>query len=269
MKVVDLGELEGPVLLFGGPYSNLQALEALVAEAEALGVLPERMICTGDMVAYCADPVAVAQRLQDLRCPVLTGNCEAQLAVGAMDCGCGFDEGSACSLLSAGWYAHVDRLVGPELRDWMGGLPERIEFAHEGLRYGVVHGGATAINRFIWGMDADAVFAGEIAALEAEIGPVDAVIAGHSGIAFERVVGRHQWINAGVIGMPPHDGRTETEYAVLEGGVQFRRLAYDHAGAAEAMRAQGLVQGYERALLTGYWPSEDVLPTALRRSGAA
>ena len=57
---------------------------------------------------------------------------------------------------------------------------------------------------------------------------------------------------------------------MLEGGrPRLLRLAYDHAAAAADMRAAGLTQGYDRALETGWWPSEDVLPPALRRASAA
>ncbi|MGR3540985.1 MAG: hypothetical protein ACU0BS_06105 [Hasllibacter sp.] len=55
--------------------------------------------------------------------------------------------------------------------------------------------------------------------------------------------------------------------AIRPEGVVIHRLAYDHAAAAREMRAAGLVQGYERTLETGIWPSEDVLPAAMRRGG--
>jgi hypothetical protein len=42
-------------------------------------------------------------------------------------------------------------------------------------------------------------------------------------------------------------------------------LEYDVVGAVAAMRSAGLVQGYERTLETGWWPSEDILPQELRR----
>ena len=110
------------------------------------------------------------------------------------------------------------------------------------------------------------LFYNEINALEQDIGPVDGVVAGHSGIAFHRKIGRHQWINAGAIGLPPHDGRPETRYAVLENGeVTIHRLRYDHQAARQAMEDAGLTQGYHEALTTGIWPSEDVLPPELRR----
>ena len=44
--------LEPPVLVFGGPYSNLRALAALRQRADELGIPPSHSICTGDVVAY-------------------------------------------------------------------------------------------------------------------------------------------------------------------------------------------------------------------------
>lgn len=32
--------------------------------------------------------------------PLIAGSCEENLAAGALDCGCGFEEGTACDLLS-------------------------------------------------------------------------------------------------------------------------------------------------------------------------
>lgn len=270
MLVQDLGRKDGPVLLFGGPYSNLQATRAVIGRAKQLGIAPQDMICTGDIAAYCGAPAETVAEIRDLDCPVVAGNCEKQLALYKMDCGCGFEDGSACDLLSAGWYAHADKAIGPGDRAWMGELPDMITFTHHGRRCAVIHGGISDISRFIWDVSPDAVFRDEIKRIEGLMGPVDMVISGHSGIAFQRHVGAVAWVNAGVIGMPPNDGAPETRYAVLQGGeVRICRLSYDHQAAAEAMCNQGLTQGYEAALLSGFWPSEDVLPAALRRSALA
>lgn len=269
MKIADLGHLDGPVLVFGGPYSNLQATEALFAAARALGIAPGSMICTGDLVAYGADPVAVSRNVLGAGVPVVKGNCEEQLAAGAMDCGCGFDEGSTCSLLSRGWYAHADKNVGPNLRVQMRACPDRITFSHAGRRAVVMHGGASAINRFIWPNATDAELQAEIDLLTQQFGPVDLVICGHSGLSFQRRIGTVTWLNAGVIGLPENDGSPETRFAVLrDGGAEVHRLSYDHAAAHAAMVAAGLTQGYHDTLLSGDWPSEDILPAALRRPRA-
>lgn len=265
MTIVDLGKLSRPVLIFGGPYSNLQAVQSLRAVATGQGIEAQNVICTGDVVAYCADPAATVAALRDWGCHVVAGNCEKQLAAGAMDCGCGFEAGSTCDLLSAGWYAHADKHVSAEARAWMGGLPDMAVFTHEGARHAVIHGGLSDISRFLWPVSPDAELQEEIALIEAATGPVDRVLAGHCGMAFTRQIGAVEWVNAGVIGMPPNQGRVETGYAILDQGVTLHDLAYDHTAAHGAMVAAGLTQGYHDALLSGYWPSEDVLPSSLRR----
>ncbi len=261
MRVQDFGRFDAPVMLCGGPYSNLHALEAMAAAAGARPV-----ICTGDVVAYAAHPAEILALIRRLGWPVVAGNCERQIAGAADTCGCGFGADTECDLLARGWYPFALDRSDDEARAWMAELPDFGIFMQGERRYGVVHGGATAINRFLWPSSAEADFQQEINALEAEVGALDGIVAGHSGIAFHRRIGAHQWINAGAIGLPPHDGRSMTRYAVLAGGeVTFERLSYDHAGARAAMEAAGLTQGYHEALTTGIWPSEDVLPAELCR----
>lgn len=268
--VLDLGHLDGPVMLFGGPYSNLHATQALVARARDLGISPDHMICTGDVVAYCGDPARTVATIRALDCAVVAGNCEKQLAAYEMDCGCGFAAGSTCDLLSAGWYAHADRAIGAAGRAWMAELPDIVTFTHRNHRCAVIHGGVTDISRFLWPVSPEAEFSEEIDQLNEVMGPVDIVIAGHCGVPFQRSIGAATWINAGVIGMPPHDGKSEVRFALLEDGVgRIEHLAYDHHAAAGAMRQNGLTQGYDAALVSGYWPSEEVLPPDLRRPALA
>lgn len=262
----DLGDLTGDVLLFGGVYSNAQAFEALLSIAAQRGIPAERCVFTGDVVAYGADALSCAKRLSAFGCPAILGNCEQQLLSGAEDCGCGFDDGSACDLASRTWFEHAASQIGPHAAEFWGNTPDWLTFTHAGRRYAVIHGGAQDVAQFIWPSDEAEAFAQEITVIEAQAGPVDRIIAGHSGIAFERKISGKTWINAGVIGMPPHDGRPETRYAILSSdGVRFHALHYDHEAAARAMEEAGLTQGYEKGLRSGIWPSEDVLPDCLRR----
>lgn len=266
MKIKDLGGLEGPVMLFGGVYSNLRALEALLAEAGRRGISPASMICTGDIAGYCAEPSESLALIRETGLPVVAGNVERQLAAGAGDCGCGFAPGSTCAALSDAWYDYADGAFDAEARGYMADLPDAAVFAHEGRRYAVIHGGVSDISRFLWPSSPDEAFRSEISAVTGAFGPVDGVIAGHSGVAFERVIDGVHWINAGVIGLPPHDGRADTRFVILSAdGARIERLYYDHEGAAAAMRAAGLTQGYDATVSTGIWPSEDILPKELRR----
>lgn len=265
MQIKDLGVISGDLLVFGGIYSNIQALNTFMSWAKAQGFERSQTICTGDIVAYGANPAEVCEIMVNSEIPTIAGNCEVQLATDQEDCGCGFEQGSVCDLASKGWFPFAAARTR-KFRPYFAGLPDVITLQSYGKRYAVIHGGVRDISRFIWPNSPDTVFVEEFSVLEAQIGRIDGVICGHSGIAFERFIEGKHWVNAGVIGMPPHDGKAATRFGVLSSdGIRFRNLHYDHAAAAKAMTEAGLTQGYERSVQTGIWPSEDVLPDALRR----
>ncbi|ESR24640.1 radical SAM protein [Lutibaculum baratangense] len=251
---------ERTVLVFGGPYSNLEATRALLDQARRLEIAPDHVICTGDVVAYGADPVATVELIRRSGVRVVRGNCEQSLAAGISDCGCGFSPGSACDRLSAAWFAHADRHLDEDARAWMAGLPSRLDIEIGGRRLAVVHGGTETVNRFIFASTASREKQRELA-----LAGTDGLIGGHCGIPFTQIVGGRLWHNAGAIGLPAHDGTTRSWYSLLtpEGDgirIEHRALEYDHASAARAMRDAGLPEGYAAALETGIWPSCDVLP---------
>ena len=102
--------------------------------------------------------------------------------------------------------------------------------------------------------------------IERDLGVFDGVIAGHSGIPFQKSIEGVTWFNSGAIGMPAHNGTSTTSYGILDAGsFTIHDLSYDHQTAQNAMITAGLDQGYHTALETGYWPSEEVLPMDLRR----
>ncbi len=248
-----------PLLVFGGPYSNVQATEALRRRADALTIPPSNVICTGDVVAYCAAPEETARLVADWGCHVIQGNCEQQLAVAAEDCACNFEEGTECAALAKGWYPYANARMSGEMRTWMGALPETLHFDYGGRSFRVVHGGTDIVNRWVFQSQRD-VLAEEVARADADV-----VIAGHSGIPFAARVGGSLWFNPGVIGMPANDGTADVWYGLIraigdELLISTHRLAYDHHSAAAAMRRSGHANGYARTLITGLWPSLDILP---------
>ena len=268
-EVLDLGEIDGPLLVYGGPYSNFQATEALVAEAERLGIPRERRLCTGDVVAYCADPQSTVDLVRAEGGPVVMGNCEESLGDDLEDCGCGFEEGSACDLLSVQWYRHAQASLDRAAKDWMRGRPRRIAFTLGGKRFLAIHGGVSEISRFLFPSTPESDKAAELESAGRALGGVEAVICGHSGLPFTEVIGGRLWHNAGVIGMPANDGTPRVWYSLLTpgaGGVRIERraLAYDHCAAARAMRDAGLPEGYAAALETGLWPDDSIMPAADR-----
>ncbi len=263
MRVADLGAIEEPLLVFGGPYSNLEATRTLLEVARDAGISTERILCTGDVCAYCGDPQATVDLVRKAGITVILGNCDENLGTGAGSCGCGFGDGTACDALSQQWYVYAEAHVEAMACEWMAGLPEAATFTMTGRSFRVVHGGVGQINRFVYASSPD----GDIAA-EMDAAGTDAVIGGHCGLPFTRCLtdGR-VWHNAGVVGMPANDGTPRVWYSVVaptSDGILFRNeyLTYDFTTAARKMRERGLPEGYARALETGLWPSLDSLPEA-------
>lgn len=259
-------EPSAPILCFGGPYSNLQAMVAMRREAERLAIPPGNVICTGDVVAYCANPNETVDVIREWGCHTIKGNCEEQLAERADDCGCGFGDGTACDLLSQRWYEFANDTLGEAQRAWVAGLPSTLTCEISGRSVRVIHGGVSDISRFIFASTP----AGE-KLRELDDAAADIVIAGHCGIPFTEKIDDRIWFNPGVIGMPANDGTRDGWYGLIEtdresGELHFRsrRLRYDAASASSALERSGHAEPYAEALMTGTWPSLDVLPRAER-----
>ena len=155
-------QADGPILLFGGTYGNLEATEALFNESGRHGIPNDHLICTGDMVAYCADAQETVTLLHDNGIAVVMGNCEGQLGSGVPDCGCGFDEGTACDLLSVQWYAFASAHLDEDAKSWMCTLPHSIKLEIAGLELKVVHGSVSEIAQFVFASTPRSVLTDEI-----------------------------------------------------------------------------------------------------------
>src|SRR4051794_23268565 len=149
--------LQAPLLVFGGPYSNLRAVTAMRARAEELSIPAARCICTGDVVAYCAEPEETTSTIRDWGCHVVAGNCEEQLAAGAADCACGFEEDSECDRLAKGWYPFANARISPASRAWMAALPKTMSVHVGGRRLRVIHGGLNLIDRFVFASERETI----------------------------------------------------------------------------------------------------------------
>ncbi len=261
MGMADLGNFAEKLMIFGGPYSNLAATVAMQARALELDIPAQRVICTGDVVAYCAEPNETLELIREWGIHVVMGNCEEALAYSETDCGCGFEPGSSCSDLAITWYQYADQRVATTHRRWMQDLPLSIEFEMAGNRFKTVHASLSSINEFVF---ASSDVSSKLAQIK-QAG-VDAIIGGHSGIPFGQRIDNQFWLNAGVIGMPANDGSCHGWYMLIDplaDGLQvsWHRLDYDHAASQRSTIAAGMAE-YGRALSTGLWPAIDILPPA-------
>ena len=66
---------DNSLAIFSDVHSNLEALQAVLADMEALKIKPH--ICLGDIVGYGANPAKCLELVRSLKCRVLQGNHDA------------------------------------------------------------------------------------------------------------------------------------------------------------------------------------------------
>ncbi len=256
----NIGKLpSGKVLIFGGVYSNFQALQKIKAMATALDIPNTQIICTGDILGYCAQPNECLELIRDWNIHTIAGNVELQIREDEDECGCNFSEGSRCDLLSQNWYAFTQKQISADNKEWLFTLPEFLRFEFGGKKCFVLHGGLENTSQFIfnstdWKIKADIL----------DATGADVILSGHCGLPFHDYQENKYWINPGVIGMPANDGTARVWYGILEnqrGKINFshQSMEYDHETAATFMKQKGLPSTYAETLSTGLWDNMEIL----------
>ncbi|MUU78788.1 metallophosphoesterase family protein [Winogradskyella endarachnes] len=259
-KITDIGHLTGKVLLFGGVYSNLQALKALIAVAEAEGIPPEHCICTGDIIGYCAQPEETLQTFKNWEAKSIVGNVEIQLRDDEDDCGCDFRAGSRCDNFSQQWYPYAKSKLSKDSLNYLETLPDHINFTIGNQNVTVVHGSYFNVSEFIFKSTDWSIKAKNFEATQSDI-----IIAGHCGLPFQHKHNDKHWINPGVIGMPANDGNPNVWYAILDATEQpttinVRKLDYNYTLTNQLMLNGLLPESYAKTIVSGIWDNMEILP---------
>lgn len=207
-------------------HGNLPALEAVLAEVDALGC--DRIVIGGD-VSLGPSPSAVldllARRGEQLL--FVRGNCDRDMA-------------NVMSREPNPSHPWEDRLrwaaeqVSPEQRTMLGALPLTLRLEIEGL--GPVlfcHATPRSDEEIVTRLSPEPRLAGALAGVEERV-----IVSGHTHVQCDRRVYGRRWINAGSVGMP-YEGRTGAYWALLGPELELRRTPYDTERAAEQMHASG------------------------------
>ena len=259
-KIKNIGKLSGKVLLFGGVYSNLQALESIAQIAQKEGISPDNCICTGDIIGYCAQPEETIQFFKSWKARSIAGNVEIQLSENAEDCGCDFTKGSRCDDFSQLWYPFAKSKLSASSLSYISDLPEFITFDYADKKITVVHGSYFNTSEFVFKSTPWTNKTPNFTASESDI-----IIAGHCGLPFIDKKDKLIWLNPGVIGMPANDGRTSVWYMILdekdaELKYEHHQLDYDCTTTALLMHKHQLPQEYAATIVNGIWDNMEILP---------
>lgn len=187
------------IALYSDIHANLPALEAVLADIEASGVV-ERY-CLGDLVGYGPDPSGVIARVRAAGDPVIRGNYDDGVGKRLGSCGCYYPT-EEDERLGAESYARTDAALDDGEHRYLAALLDDIRFEESGVRVLLCHGSPRRINEYLMPDRPDH----NLARL-ADLGEADVVCVGHVHIPYHRVLtaddGRAvHYVSAGSVGKP-------------------------------------------------------------------
>jgi diadenosine tetraphosphatase ApaH/serine/threonine PP2A family protein phosphatase len=224
--------------IFGDIHANLEALQAVFADAQEQGCA--QFVCLGDVVGYGANPAECLDWVRDLGCPVVRGNHDEGAS----------DESSLEDLnpLAEAALRWTRGQLTMDQRQWLRDL----KLVRQVRDFTAVH--ATLDSPGAWGyvtnrFDAMASFSYQFTAVcfyghthvPRIFEKTDAVRAGR-GFEVQIERGVKYFINVGSVGQP-RDGDWRASYAVYDSEAQsisIRRVEYDLGTAQQKIRDAGL-----------------------------
>ena len=237
------------IALFGDIHANLEALQAVLDDAQSQGVTD--YVCTGDVIGYNADPVTCLEKIRKMDCPTVKGNHD-EVAAGSHSLDC-MNPTAATALQ---WTR--DQL-DDEQRSWLG----KLRMVRQVADFTVVH--STLDQPAAWNyvtnrFDAMASFSYQFTKV---------CFHGHTHVPrvyvkSDRVVevephiveiepDAKYFINIGSVGQP-RDGDWRACYAIYDIDkrvVEIRRIEYDIETAQDKILAAGLPESLAERIAEG------------------
>ena len=239
------------VAVIGDAHGNLPALDAVLRDANRRR--PDAIWNLGDLVGYGPHPEEVVQRLKSRKIGSIAGNFDERVLEWRPDPPAK-DGGSADRWLAAGW---ARENLSENSLVFLKSLPPERRGKHEGLSLLLTHGSPASRTERLEPTTSQKRLR-ELAA----IAKADIILCGHSHIAWARNVDGVWFVNPGGMGRSD-DGDPRASYALLDlhnGSVRIRhrRVSYDVASVANAIRRLGLPEAFARMFLESK-PLERVL----------
>jgi predicted phosphodiesterase len=237
-------------------HANLPALEAVLADIDARNDVGATYHL-GDLVGYAPWPNEVVALIRSRGIGGVAGNYDSTVGTNYKHCGCRYEDPrqEELSHISYGW---TRQHVAPATRDWLAGLPFRIDLLPNGghaagPRVVLVHGTPT-LNTLYWTEDRSDDFCLKMAG-HAGLKPGDIIAFGHTHLPWQRELSGIRFVNTGSVGRPK-DGDWRAGYVLLEAGggastAELVRVEYDLERATRGIRASDLPDDFAEYLRTG------------------
>lgn len=238
------------IALLSDVHANQQALDAVWEDINTAH--PEAVYCLSDLVDYGPNPNEVVQFARMNNVPTLMGHYDKGVGFGLDDCGCVYQhpDDIARRKVSLKW---ARENTSPANKTFVRDLPLTIHAKYAGKHLMFIPGSPRAINEYLFADLPEATFAGIASAADCDV-----LVFGHTHLHYKKQVGNTLFVNTGSVGQPK-DGDQRAGYVMLTlaldtTNVEFRRVDYDVAAAARAVRISGLPQNFAIQLETGRAP---------------
>jgi len=233
------------IALIGDVHGNLPALEAVLADAEARGA--EALWNVGDFVGYGAFPDEVVRRLRDAGAESIVGNYDRKVLRFPRK-----RERWRRTKRPEKFHAFqwTYQRLSSESLSYLASLPRERRVTVQGRRVLITHGSPASEDEPL----TDATGEDRLAEL-AGLAEADVVVFGHSHRPVHREVAGVLFFGTGSVGRP-EGGDPRACYGLMEIAAdrlsaEHRRVEYDLAGAAAAIRAAGLPEAFAQMVLRG------------------
>lgn len=244
------------VALISDIHGNLPALEAVLAAIDARNDLATTYHL-GDLVGYAPWPNEVVALLTARAIAGVAGNYDSTVATDYTHCGCRYEDPRQEALAHRS-YEWTRQQVSAPTKQALGALPFRLDVLPRGGHAGgprliLVHGTPT-LNTLYWTEDRSDDFCRKMIA-QAGGRSGDLIAFGHTHKPWHRVADGVHLVNTGSVGRPkdhdPRAGYVVVDFRADEVGVEFHRVEYDVARAADAIRASTLPDEFAWYLESG------------------
>lgn len=235
--------------IYSDVHGNRHALDAVLVDIGQDAF--DAVYCLGDLVGYGAFPNEVTERVRADQTPTVIGNYDDGVGFEREECGCAY-RNPLDQELGERSFAWTKARVTAENKAFLRTLLREIRFEADGKRVLLVHGSPRKLNEYLFEDRPVSSFQRLAASSNADV-----IVFGHTHKPYVKVVDGVTFVNAGSVGKPK-DGDWRACYAVLdtanEPRVEFRRLEYDVAAAARAVRTTELPEEFAFDIETGGAP---------------
>jgi len=223
------------IAIFGDIHGNRHALDATLTDIRAQ--TPDSLYCLGDLVGYGAFPNEVTARIQAEGHATVMGNYDDGVGYDRGECGCAYRDATDQELgqQSLAW---TRRETTADHKAFLRTLLPEIRLEVDGKRVLLVHGSPRKMNEYLFENRPISSFQ-----RLAQSSNADVIVFGHTHVPYTKTVDGVLFVNAGSVGKPK-DGDPRACYALVDlasaAPVVFRRVPYDVAAAAQAIRLSDL-----------------------------